>query len=72
MDRSSLAGTLLAVRAAQLQFQRENLDEAVQRVRRLRREAIESRNEREAVEVEFEPGDLVWIWDSMKAVDWSH
>ncbi|KAI1507933.1 Integrase core domain containing protein [Pyrenophora tritici-repentis] len=60
---------LLAVRATQLQFRRENLEEAVQRTRRLRREAVESRNAKKDVPKPFQVGDLVLVWDAIKSID---
>ena len=60
---------LLAVRATQLQFRKENLEEAVNRTRRLRREAVEGRNEKREMTTVLKEGDLVLIWDAVKAID---
>lgn len=60
---------LLAVRATQLQFRKENLEEAVHRTRRLRREAVEARNSNKTPSKELRIGDLVLIWDAIKAID---
>lgn len=60
---------LLAVRATQLQFRKENLEEAVHRTRRLRRAAVETRNEAKEPVEDLSVGELVLIWDAMKAID---
>ncbi|KAE8822182.1 hypothetical protein HRS9139_10445 [Pyrenophora teres f. teres] len=60
---------LLAVRAMQLQFRKENLEEAVHRTRRLRKEAVESRNAKKDVPKPFRVGDLVLVWDAIKSID---
>ncbi|KAF7569161.1 hypothetical protein PtrM4_115760 [Pyrenophora tritici-repentis] len=49
----------------------ENLEEAVYRTRRLRREVVEARNEAKEADKAFVVGDLVLIWDAQKAVDMS-
>jgi hypothetical protein len=60
---------LLAVRATQLQFRKEYLEEAVHRTRRIRRAAVESRNVNRDLQEALGVGDLVLIWDAVKAVD---
>ncbi|EFQ85221.1 hypothetical protein PTT_19886 [Pyrenophora teres f. teres 0-1] len=53
----------------QLQFRKENLEEVVYRTRRLRKEAIESRNAKKDVPKPFRVGDLVLVWDAIKSID---
>jgi hypothetical protein len=60
---------LIAVRAAQLQFRKEHLEEAVHRTRRLRSEAIELRNDKKTPPTPLREGDLVLIWDAIKSID---
>jgi hypothetical protein len=60
---------LLAVRATQLQFRKDNLEEAVNCTQRLRREAVEGRNEKREMATVLKEGDLVLIWDAVKAID---
>jgi len=57
---------LLAVRATQLQFRQENIEEAVHRTRRLRSAAIEARNQDKPAQSAIEVGDLVLVWDAFK------
>jgi hypothetical protein len=57
------------VRAAQLQFRREQLEEAVHRTRRLRSEAVESRNAKKSLPKALREGDLVLIWDAIRGID---
>ena len=60
---------LIAVRAAQLQFRRDQLEEAVHRTRRLRSEAVDDRNNKKSLPKAFQEGDLVLIWDAIKGID---
>ncbi|KAG9388497.1 rve domain containing protein [Pyrenophora tritici-repentis] len=68
-ERVSLRRPLGFSPAQLLQFRRENLEEAVQRTRRLRREAVESRNAKKDVPKPFQVGDLVLVWDAIKSID---
>jgi hypothetical protein len=52
-----------------LQFRKENLEEAVNCTRCLRREAVEGRNEKHERATVLKEGDLVLIWDAVKAID---
>ncbi|KAG9381473.1 hypothetical protein A1F94_007127, partial [Pyrenophora tritici-repentis] len=59
----------LGHKGIQTTFELENLEEAVQRTRRLRREAVESRNAKKDVPKPFQVGDLVLVWDAIKSID---
>jgi len=68
-DEVQTQGDLLAVRGTQLQVRKERVEEAVHRTRRLRREAVESRNDARGPAEDIGVGDMVLVWDSIKAID---